>query len=302
MASPSDYDVVHAFTGDLDKVSWSYWHASAVLWHCAHRSGSPVARRVKNPDVKDAKFGLSVYYGPRTSAGPKNTAVLLLMHKSLFGQLRPEDIKSILGITDPSPLERRTTAKGAIEIDILLHDLMADTFCLDNGFEPGPTPPEVSQWSLFEPPPELHPSKWDSLDLGDESEETSDDVGLRVSSNLQELGHAKYPEWFIAYEALERIGSPAVASLLQAIENENGLLRGRALDLLGRIGDEQAIVSLEKAASMSEDEFRRIANIPGSSQVTQMGDMRIEVPLSDLWEEHRENARKALDGIRGRLS
>src|SRR5687768_11293510 len=242
MGNATDHDVVYAFTGDLDKVSWSYWYASAALWHCKQRPNSPVAQRIKNPDVKDTQFAVSVYYGPRTSAGPKNSAALLLMHKKFLGRLRPEDIEAILGVSDPSPLQPYATAKGQNEIDSLLNDLMADSLCPDNIFEPGPNPPEVEPYSLFKPPPELHPDKWESLGSGDEAKQTSDaELKAQVSSNLEELGKAKYPDWFIAYEALEKIGSPAVPALIRAIESDNSLLRGRALDLLGKIKDKSAI-------------------------------------------------------------
>lgn len=303
MASPTDYDVGYAFTGDLDKVTWSYWYASAALWHCKQRPNSPVAQRIKNPDVKDTPFAVSVYYGPRVSAGPKNKAVLLLMHKKFLGVLRPEDIAAILGLTDPSPLQTYGTAKGASEINSLLNDLMADSFCPDNIFEPAPNPPEVSPYSLFKPPPELHPERWGSLGSDEETKEASnDEVKAKVNSNLEELGKVKYPDWFIAYEALEKIGSPAVPALIRAIESDNSLLRGRALDLLGKIKDKSGIPALQKAAAISEAEFRKLSMISGNCQVTDMGGIRVEVPVSDLWAEYRKNAQQALDGIQGESS
>lgn len=303
MASPTDYDVVYAFTGDLDKVSWSYWCASAALWHSKQRPNSPVAQRIKNPDVKNTPFAVSVYYGPRTSAGPKNSAALLLMHKKFLGRLRPEDTAAILGVSDPSPLQPYGTAKGENEITSLLNDLMADSLCPDNMFEPGPNPPEVEPYSLFKPPPELHPDKWESLGSGDQGKETShEELKARVSSNLEELGKAKYPDWFVAYEILEKIGSPAVPTLIQAIESDNSRLRGRALDLLGKIGDKGAIDALQNAANVSQSDFKKLAKISGDCQVTDMGGIRVEVPVADLWEEYRKNAQQALENIQGESS
>ncbi|MBA7484660.1 hypothetical protein ES707_20190 [subsurface metagenome] len=118
------------------------------------------------------------------------------------------------------------------------------------------------------------------------------DVDNAVSSYMFELGQAS-DKWFVAYDALERIGPPAVDALIQAIESDNSLLRLRAMDLLGKIGDKRAIEALTKASNISEEDFRRMGTKP-----TKVAGMVIEVPLSDLLEEYRENAKKVLEKIK----
>lgn len=129
-----------------------------------------------------------------------------------------------------------------------------------------------------------------------------EDVPQEISAKLTQLGQAKYPDWFTAYESLERLGSAAVIPLLRALEGDNDLLRGRALDLLGKIGDERALAALQQAANISRTDFARIAKISGDTRRFDADGRRFEVPLTELWDEYRDNARKACDSIQQRLS
>jgi tetratricopeptide (TPR) repeat protein len=123
------------------------------------------------------------------------------------------------------------------------------------------------------------------------------DVDNAIGSYMEELGQAS-DKWFIAYDALERMGTPAVDGLIQAIQSDNQLLRGRAMDLLGKIRDQRAIEPLTRASKISEQEFRRLAGISGASKAFDMGGMQVSVPLTDLLKEYRKNAEEALKKIK----
>lgn len=135
--------------------------------------------------------------------------------------------------------------------------------------------------------------------LRDEREKQIGDVDSAVSSYMRELGEAS-SGWFIAYDALKRIGTPAQDALIQAIESDSSLLRNRAMSLLSEIGDERAIEPLTKTSKISEEDFRRIAKISGTTKTFIRGGIKIEISLADLLEEHRENAKKALKKIEER--
>lgn len=135
--------------------------------------------------------------------------------------------------------------------------------------------------------------------LRDERAKQIEDVDSAVSSYIKELGQAS-TTWPVAYDALKRIGAPATDALVKAIESDNSLLRGRAMDLLGKIGDQRAIEPLTKASKISEEEFRRITGIKGATQTFMMGSVKIEVSLTDMLKEHRENAKTALKEIKKR--
>jgi len=135
--------------------------------------------------------------------------------------------------------------------------------------------------------------------LRDEKKKDIGDVAKAVGSYMEELGQAS-DRWFIAYEALARIGAPAIDNLIEAVESDNGLLRSRSIDLLGKIGDQRAVAPLKRASTISEREFRRISRLSGRTQVSYIGGMRIEVPVSDLWEEYRKYAVAALKKINTR--
>jgi len=121
-----------------------------------------------------------------------------------------------------------------------------------------------------------------------------------VRALLGELGLADQ-DWMIAYEGLEQIGARAVVPLTLTLRSNNDLLRARAIDLLGRIGDARATEALEQAAWISLDAYKRLSGIAGDIKVTHMAGMRLEIPASELWEEYRDGAKKALDSIQARI-
>ena len=135
--------------------------------------------------------------------------------------------------------------------------------------------------------------------LRDERKKQIGDVGSAISSYMEELGQAS-DKWFIAYDALKRIGTSAVDALIKAIESDNDLLRSRAIDLLGNIGDQRAIEPLTRASKVSEEDFRQFVGISGISKTFDMGGVQIEVPLTDLLKEYRKYAKRALKMIRAK--
>jgi len=125
------------------------------------------------------------------------------------------------------------------------------------------------------------------------------DVDGALKSYLAELGQAS-DRWYIAYEAITRLGTPAIGPLIQAIESENDLLRSRAIDLLGKIGDKSAIPALEKASKLGEQDFRRITGLSGKSRIVNMGGTQIEVSVSGLLDDYHRYAKEALKQIKKR--
>ena len=123
----------------------------------------------------------------------------------------------------------------------------------------------------------------------------ADDASVR--SQIAILGQAS-KQWLLALDALKRIGAPAVPALVEAIESDNNLLRSRALSLLGTIADPRAVAPLEKAASISEADFRSMAKLSGPARILDVGGTRIEIPLADDLEEYRDGAKAALETIR----
>ena len=115
---------------------------------------------------------------------------------------------------------------------------------------------------------------------------------------MTQLGLPKYPEWAAAAEALAEIGAPAVEPLIRAIRSDNHLLRSRTMDVLGKIGDGRAKAPLRAASKISKEDFRQMAKISGGGMIVEMGAMRAEIPLVELWNEYRKNARAALKAIR----
>jgi HEAT repeat protein len=113
---------------------------------------------------------------------------------------------------------------------------------------------------------------------------------------MEELGQAS-ERWNIAYEALARVGTPAIEPLIDAIQSENDLLRHRSISLLGEIGDERALAPLESASTIEEQDFRRIAQLPGRTRTINCGGMRIEVSVADELQEYRRDASNALKRI-----
>lgn len=133
--------------------------------------------------------------------------------------------------------------------------------------------------------------------LRDERAKQVTDVDAAVTSYVDELGKAS-STWYVAYDALARIGAPAVGALIEAMESDNRLLWGRAMDLLGKIGDPRAIEPLTKASKISWEDFRKIARTSGTSLTVYYGSTPVQVQLSDLWEEYRQNAKGALKRIK----
>ena len=133
--------------------------------------------------------------------------------------------------------------------------------------------------------------------LRDERQKPIENEDSAVMSYLEELGKAS-DKWFVAYDALARMGAPAVEPLIAALKNENDLLRNRAIDLLAKIGDQRAITALEEAAKISEQDFRTITKLTGKSRIVQMGSMQIEVAVSNMLKEYRHAAKDAIKRIK----
>lgn len=125
------------------------------------------------------------------------------------------------------------------------------------------------------------------------------EIESQMKAYLDELGQAS-DRWNIAYEAIARVGKPAIGPLIQATESENDLLRDRSINLLGKIGDRSAIPALEKAAKLSEQDFRRITGITGKGRMVKMGGAQFEVALSDMLNEYHRYAKDALKEIKRR--
>jgi len=78
-----------------------------------------------------------------------------------------------------------------------------------------------------------------------------------VEPLIQELNDNAQPTWgdaydqtppayWVASEALEKIGEPAVLPLIAALRNPDLQIRGLAADILGRIRDKRAVSPLKK--------------------------------------------------------
>lgn len=126
------------------------------------------------------------------------------------------------------------------------------------------------------------------------------EVEGELKSNLEELGKAS-DSWYVAYKAIERVGSSAIPALIQSVESENDLLRSRSIDLLGKIGDKSAIPVLEKAAKLSEQDFRKITGITSSGRQVKMGGAQFEVSIKDMLDEYHRYARDAIKNIKKRI-
>lgn len=133
--------------------------------------------------------------------------------------------------------------------------------------------------------------------LRDERLKPIDDVDGAVKSYLEELGKAS-DKWFVAYDALARIGVPAVDPLIDGLKSENDLLRNRSIDLLAKIGDKRAIAPLEKAAKINEKDFRSITKITGKSRITNIEGMQIKIAFSKVLEEYQRLAQEAINKIK----
>lgn len=135
--------------------------------------------------------------------------------------------------------------------------------------------------------------------LRDERLKPITDVDGALKSYLEELGQAS-DRWYIAYEALTRLGTPAIGPLIQAIESENDLLRSRSIDLLGKIGDKSAIPVLKKASKLGMQDFRQMTGLSGKSRMVKMGGTQIEVPISRMLDSYHSYAKEAIKQIKKR--
>ena len=133
--------------------------------------------------------------------------------------------------------------------------------------------------------------------LREERSKIITDHDSAVKSYMEELGRAS-DKWFIAYDALARIGSPAVDSLIENLVSENDLLRNRSIDLLAKIGDNRAIEPLKKASKIKEQDFRSITKITGKGRTVDMGGMSIEISLVDMLKEYRNLTNNAVKQIK----
>jgi len=95
-----------------------------------------------------------------------------------------------------------------------------------------------------------------------------------------------------------QIGAPAVDALIGAIHSDNYVLTNRAFELLEQIGDPRAIAPLSKAANISEMEYRAMTGDKGPTRTVNYFGMAADVTITDLVEEYRERAKKALDEIK----
>ncbi len=136
--------------------------------------------------------------------------------------------------------------------------------------------------------------------LRDERNKQIDNWDSAIKSYLGELGQMS-DRWSIAYDALERIGSQAEDALIEVLESDNDLLSKRAMALLGKIGGQRAIAPLEKAAKISENEFRHNLKVTGYVIKVDIGGTQIEVPFINLWKEYRRDAKEALKNIKRRI-
>ena len=125
------------------------------------------------------------------------------------------------------------------------------------------------------------------------------EIESSLNSYLEELGRAG-SDWNVAYQSIARLGTPAIPALIRAVESGNDLLRSSSIDLLGKIGDKNALPVLEKAARMSEADFRRMTGITGKGRQVMMGGTQIEVSLKEDLDSYHSYAKGAIQNIKKR--
>jgi tetratricopeptide (TPR) repeat protein len=112
----------------------------------------------------------------------------------------------------------------------------------------------------------------------------------QIGNYIEQVGeHSE--RWFPAYEALKRIGAPAMDAVLNVINSNNSSLRIRALDLLAWIGNQKALGPLEKASVISKEDFSKI-----SDESINSSDY-----FEDYWLEYQQHAQEAIEKIKTRL-
>ena len=110
----------------------------------------------------------------------------------------------------------------------------------------------------------------------------------QIGTYMEQVGeHSE--RWFPAYEALKMIGAPAIDAVLNVINSNNSSLRLRALDLLVWIGNQKALGPLEKASTISKEDFSKISGKPLNSS-----------NFEDYWREHQQHAQEAIEKIKAR--
>jgi tetratricopeptide (TPR) repeat protein len=117
-----------------------------------------------------------------------------------------------------------------------------------------------------------------------------------ISPCIQELGKAS-ANWYDAYKAIEAAGESAIKYLLPLIHSENYRLRGRALDLLAKIGNAETLEPLRRAAVISERDFRAIIEVPCGTTANVDG---VDLQVRDMLDEYRRWADKAYKAVRMR--
>ena len=117
--------------------------------------------------------------------------------------------------------------------------------------------------------------------------------------HIKELGNAS-ETWYESYKLIEAAGIVAVKYLIPLIRSDNYLLRGRAIELLRKIGDETALEPLRKAAGVSEKEFRAIISAPDRFAAVDIDG--ISIPVEKLLAEYRQKAKDAFEAVNTRVN
>jgi tetratricopeptide (TPR) repeat protein len=140
-----------------------------------------------------------------------------------------------------------------------------------------------------------------AIGLRNERSKQITDYDHAIRSYIDQIGQASQ-DWDIAYDALKRMGAPAVDALVAEIESHNELLRARAVDLLAAIGDKRALEPLEKAATISEREFCRLLGFPNSVKTITKDHLGMKLTLSvaQLLDSYRKRCKDAIQAIRQR--
>ncbi|MFH0755719.1 MAG: tetratricopeptide repeat protein [Bacteroidota bacterium] len=124
--------------------------------------------------------------------------------------------------------------------------------------------------------------------LKTERDKPQSEIESQIGSYMEQLGeHSE--RWFVAYDALKRIGAPAVDAALHVIQSSNSSLRLRALELLAIIGNQKALGPLQKASKISKEDFSKISDKPLNSS-----------DFKDYWREYQHYAQEAINEIKAR--
>jgi HEAT repeat protein len=91
------------------------------------------------------------------------------------------------------------------------------------------------------------------------------------------------------YDALEKIGAPAVDELILAVGDENKWIRENASQLLGKINDPCAVEPLLIALGNKDGRIRNLA----ASVLGKIGDVRAVPSLLDALKDEDENVRRS---------